>query len=63
MQERKLVTVLYADIVGSTTLTGQHDPEVVREALDRASYGVFMKAASSSSKRAALPWPSNWSRT
>jgi class 3 adenylate cyclase len=30
-QERRLVTVLFADIVGSTTLTVSNDPEVVRE--------------------------------
>ena len=35
-RERKLVTVLYADIVGSTALTSRHDAEVVRETLDRA---------------------------
>jgi len=32
-QERRLVTVLFADIVGSTTLTVSNDPEVVRERL------------------------------
>jgi class 3 adenylate cyclase len=32
-QERRLVTVLFADIVGSTTLTVSSDPEVVRERL------------------------------
>ncbi|MFN2521520.1 MAG: adenylate/guanylate cyclase domain-containing protein, partial [Candidatus Limnocylindria bacterium] len=31
--ERKLVTVLFADIVGSTALTTSHQPEVVREVL------------------------------
>ena len=35
-QERKLVTVLFADIVGSTRTVGSVDPEVVRETLDRA---------------------------
>jgi len=35
-EERKLVTVLFADIVGSTELGLSHDPEVVREALGRA---------------------------
>ena len=35
-EERKLVTVLFADIVGSTPLTGEHDPEVIRSALDAA---------------------------
>jgi len=35
-QERKLVTVLFADIVGSTTIVTGADPEVVRETLDRA---------------------------
>ncbi len=35
-QERKLVTVLFADIVGSTRIVGSVDPEVVRETLDRA---------------------------
>ena len=28
--ERKLVTVLLADIVGSTAIGASHDPEVVR---------------------------------
>ncbi|MDP9319848.1 MAG: AAA family ATPase [Chloroflexota bacterium] len=32
-QERRLVTILFADIVGSTTLTVSNDPEVVRERL------------------------------
>ncbi|HVR89448.1 MAG TPA: adenylate/guanylate cyclase domain-containing protein [Candidatus Limnocylindria bacterium] len=35
-EERKLVTVLFADIVGSTALGQDHDPEVVRAALGRA---------------------------
>jgi len=34
-EERKLVTVLFADIVGSTALGLEHDAEVVREALAR----------------------------
>jgi class 3 adenylate cyclase/tetratricopeptide (TPR) repeat protein len=32
-EERRLVTVLFADIVGSTSFVGDHDPEVVRAAL------------------------------
>jgi class 3 adenylate cyclase len=35
MPERKLVSVLFADIVGSTALGFERDPEVVREALSR----------------------------
>jgi class 3 adenylate cyclase/tetratricopeptide (TPR) repeat protein len=35
-EERKLVTVLFADIVGSTELGLAHDPEVVRATLSRA---------------------------
>src|SRR5579859_7560945 len=35
-EERKLVTVLFADIVGSTAIGGSHDPEVVRRTLARA---------------------------
>ena len=35
-EERKLVTVLFADIVGSTALGASHDPEVVRRTLSRA---------------------------
>ncbi|MFN2521418.1 MAG: AAA family ATPase [Candidatus Limnocylindria bacterium] len=35
-EERKLVTVLFADIVGSTELGLDHDPEVVRASLGRA---------------------------
>ena len=34
--ERKVVTVLFADIVGSTRNVGSVDPEVIRETLDRA---------------------------
>jgi class 3 adenylate cyclase/tetratricopeptide (TPR) repeat protein len=34
-EERKLVTILFADIVGSTALGLDHDPEVVRAALRR----------------------------
>ncbi|HUQ16205.1 MAG TPA: adenylate/guanylate cyclase domain-containing protein [Candidatus Saccharimonadales bacterium] len=32
-EERRLVTILFADVVGSTTLTREHDPEVVRATL------------------------------
>ena len=35
-EERKLVTVLFADIVGSTAMGLDHDPEVVRASLGRA---------------------------
>jgi class 3 adenylate cyclase len=34
-EERKLVTVLFADIVDSTSLSASHDPEVVRAILAR----------------------------
>ena len=34
-EERKLVTVLFADIVGSTVAGAEHDPEIVRGALAR----------------------------
>ena len=34
-EERKLVTILFADIVGSTALGLERDPEVMREALAR----------------------------
>ncbi|HEV8669151.1 MAG TPA: adenylate/guanylate cyclase domain-containing protein, partial [Candidatus Limnocylindria bacterium] len=36
IEERKLVTVIFVDIVGSTALGGSHDAEVVRAALGRA---------------------------
>jgi class 3 adenylate cyclase len=35
-EERKLVTILFADIVGSTAMTGAHDPELVRATMDEA---------------------------
>ena len=35
-EQRKLVTVLFADIVGSTAIGSAHDPEVVRRTLARA---------------------------
>jgi class 3 adenylate cyclase/tetratricopeptide (TPR) repeat protein len=35
-EERKLVTILFADIVGSTEMGLSHDPEVVRASLGRA---------------------------
>jgi class 3 adenylate cyclase/tetratricopeptide (TPR) repeat protein len=35
-EERKLVTVLFADIVGSTEMGLSHDPEVIRDVLGRA---------------------------
>ena len=35
-EERKLVTVLFADVVGSTTMAAEHDAEVVRATLDGA---------------------------
>src|ERR1700758_1434789 len=34
-EERKLATVLFADLVGSTELAGDEDPERVRALLDR----------------------------
>jgi class 3 adenylate cyclase/tetratricopeptide (TPR) repeat protein len=34
-EERKLVTVLFADLVGSTAYAGERDPERVRATLDR----------------------------
>src|SRR5438128_11582403 len=34
-EERKLATVLFADLVGSTELAGDQDPERVRALLDR----------------------------
>ena len=34
-EERKLVTVLFADLVGSTANAGEEDPERVRARLDR----------------------------
>ena len=34
-EERKLATVLFADLVGSTELAGGEDPERVRARLDR----------------------------
>ena len=34
-EERKLATVLFADIVGSTSLSGQHDPERIRAVFRR----------------------------
>src|SRR3989304_902544 len=34
-EERKLVTVLFADIVGSSSTGAAHDPEVVRRTLAR----------------------------
>src|SRR5207302_7799991 len=35
-EERKLVAVLFADIVGSTEMGLSHDPEIVRESLGQA---------------------------
>ena len=40
--ERKLVTVLFADVVGSTTLGSENEPEVVRDVMAR--YFERMKA-------------------
>src|SRR5256714_3128823 len=34
-EERRLVTVLFADVVGSTALGSENDPEVVRAVLQR----------------------------
>jgi class 3 adenylate cyclase len=34
-EERKLVTVLFADLVGSTAYAGERDPERVRAHLER----------------------------
>ncbi len=41
-EERKLVTVLFADVVGSTTLGSENEPEVVRDVMAR--YFERMKA-------------------
>src|SRR5712692_8751237 len=34
-EQRKVVTVLFADVVGSTTLASESDPEVVRSQMSR----------------------------
>src|ERR1700736_1043870 len=34
-EERKLVTVLFADIVGSTSLGSENEPEVIRNVMAR----------------------------
>ncbi len=34
-EERRLVTILFADIVGSTSMVSDHDPEVVRAVLQK----------------------------
>ena len=34
-EERKLVTVLFADIVGSTSLGSENEPEVIRDVMAR----------------------------
>ncbi|HEY8842170.1 MAG TPA: adenylate/guanylate cyclase domain-containing protein, partial [Candidatus Dormibacteraeota bacterium] len=34
-EQRKVVTVLFADVVGSTALAAQSDPEVVRSVMAR----------------------------
>jgi class 3 adenylate cyclase len=39
-EERKLATVLFADLVGSTALAGSQDPERTRALLDRF-YGAM----------------------
>ena len=39
-EERKLATVLFADLVGSTELAGGQDPERVRAMLDRFYDGM-----------------------
>lgn len=44
-EQRKLVTALFADIVGSTTLGETYDPEVVRAALNRYFAGTQEIAA------------------
>ncbi|MDP9264518.1 MAG: AAA family ATPase [Chloroflexota bacterium] len=44
-EQRKLVTALFADIVGSTSLGETHDPEVVRAALNRYFAGTEEIAA------------------
>ncbi len=41
-EERRLATVLFADIVGSSGLTGSHDPEVVRHRL-AATFAAMRK--------------------
>src|SRR5215510_15103571 len=38
--ERKLVTVLFADVVGFTTLAEQLDPEIVHEIINRCFEGI-----------------------
>jgi len=42
-EERKLVTVIFADLVGSTALAGSRDPERVGRILDR--YAATMREA------------------
>ena len=35
MAQRKVVTALFVDVVGSTSLAESHDPETLRNVLDR----------------------------
>lgn len=46
-EERRLVTVLFADIVGSTSMVGDHDPELVRATLQStfAALRVIIESA------------------
>jgi len=44
-EQRKLVSVLFADVVGSTAFGSDHDPEVVRSVM--GSYFERMKQVAS----------------
>ena len=56
-EERKLVTVLFADIVGSTAMGLDHDPEVMRAALGRAFEMASERAPIDTSPSAAVEMP------
>jgi class 3 adenylate cyclase len=49
-EERKLATVLFADLVGSTALSGSEDPERTRVLLDR-----FYDAMAEEIERCGVP--------
>jgi class 3 adenylate cyclase len=62
-EERKLVTVLFADVVSSTAFGSDHDPEVVRSAMgsyfERMKGIAEMHGGTVEKFMATPPWPSS----
>lgn len=53
--ERRQVTVMFSDLVGSTTLSARMDPEDLREVI-----AAYQKCVSETVRRFGASWPNIW---